>query len=244
MTLAKQIWFTAVLLIGAILLFGLSGVDVWVQRHFYNPHTHKWILDTNNEVLKFIFYDGIKRLLIVIGVLFLFVLMCAWKKPWMKAYRCGLIIVVLSSITVPLVVGSLKAITNMPCPKNLDIFEGAYPHTCVLENYTAKECHLEKQKCWPAGHASGGFALLSLVFLFHSRKNKIVAATTAMVIGWSMGSYKMLIGYHFLSHTVITMILAWMLILLISKFVEWIYNCNQAYNQNIYSRIIRLYERL
>ena len=218
--LAKQLWITAVSLVVAILFFGLSGVDVWMQRHFYNPQTHLWIVDTNNEVLKFIFYDGIKRLLIFVAVFFLFLLIAAWKKQWMKLYRPGLIIVVLSSIAVPLVVGSLKAVTNMPCPKSLDIFEGTYPHTCVWESYHDKECHLEKQKCWPAGHASGGFALLSLVFLFHSRKNKIAAAIIAMVIGWSMGSYKMLIGDHFLSHTVITMILAWLLILLIANVVN------------------------
>lgn len=220
MMLAKQLWITAVLLVGTILFFGLSGVDVWVQRHFYNPQTHQWMVDTDNEVLKFIFYDGIKRLLIVIAVLLLLGLILGWKRERMRSYRRGLIIVVLSSIVVPLAVGSLKAVSNMPCPKNLNIFDGAYPHTCVWENYTAKECHLEKQKCWPAGHASGGFALLSLVFLFHSRKNKIAAATMAMVIGWSMGSYKMLIGDHFLSHTVITMILAWLLILLIVKGVN------------------------
>ena len=218
--LAKQIWITAVLLVVAVLFFGLSGVDVWVQRHFYNPQTHQWIVDTNNEVLKFIFYDGIKRLLIVIAVLLLLGLILGWKRERMRSYRRGLIIVVLSSIVVPLAVGSLKAVSNMPCPKNLNIFDGAYPHTCVWEKYTAKECHLEKQKCWPAGHASGGFALLSLVFLFHRRKNKIAAATMAMVIGWSMGSYKMLIGDHFLSHTVITMILAWLLILLITNGVD------------------------
>lgn len=218
--LAKQIWITAALLVGAILFFGLSGADVWVQRHFYNPQTHQWMVDTDNEVLKFIFYDGIKRLLIVIAVLLLLGLILGWKRERMRSYRRGLIIVVLSSIVVPLAVGSLKAVSNMPCPKNLNIFDGAYPHTCVWEKYTAKECHLEKQKCWPAGHASGGFALLSLVFLFHSRKNKIAAATMAMVIGWSMGSYKMLIGDHFLSHTVITMILAWLLILLIVKGVN------------------------
>lgn len=208
------------LLVGAILFFGLSGADVWVQRHFYNSLTHQWIVDTNNEVFKFIFYDGIKRLLIVIAVLFLLGLIIGWKRPWMRSYRRGLIIVVLSSIFVPLAVGSLKAVSNMPCPKNLDIFDGTYPHTCVWEKYTARDCHLEKQKCWPAGHASGGFALLSLIFLFHSRKNKIAAAAMAMVIGWSMGSYKMLIGDHFLSHTVITMILAWLLILLIVKGVD------------------------
>lgn len=221
MTSTKNIFFTIVALIAAILFFGLSGTDVWVQSHFYNPMTHTWMIDSHDEVLAFIFYDGIKRLLIVIAVLFLFGLILGWKKEWMRSYRRGFMIVVLSSIVVPLIVGSLKAITNMPCPKSLEIFDGTYPHTCVWEKYTAKECHLEKQKCWPAGHASGGFALLSLIFLFHSRRAKIIAGGMAIVVGWSMGTYKMLIGDHFLSHTVITMILAWLLILLITRGVEW-----------------------
>lgn len=224
MALTKQLWITALVFSAVVLFFGLSGTDIWVQRHFYNSITHQWIVDTNNPILKFIFYDGIKRLLIVVGVLFLLGLIAGWKRPWMVPYRRGLMIVVLSSIVVPLVVGSFKAVTNIPCPKSLDIFDGTYPHTCVWEKYPSKFCHLEKQKCWPAGHASGGFALLSLIFLFRSRKNKIAAASTAMAIGWSMGTYKMLIGDHFLSHTVITMIMAWLLILLIAMSVDTIKN--------------------
>ncbi len=198
---AKQLWLTAITLVAAVLFFGLSGTDIWVQSHFYNSLTHQWIVDTNNTVLKFIFYDGIKRLLIILALLFLLVLIIGWKKQWMRSYRRGFIIVVLSSIAVPLIVGSLKAVTNMPCPKSLDVFDGSYPRTCVWEKYHTQDCHKTKQKCWPAGHASGGFALLSLIFLFHSRKNKIIAGSVAMAIGWSMGTYKMLIGDHFLSHT-------------------------------------------
>ncbi|MDP2851095.1 MAG: phosphatase PAP2 family protein [Sulfuricurvum sp.] len=216
----KNITLTVSILIGAVLFFGLSGTDIWVQSHFYNPFTRQWVVDTNNEVLKFIFYDGIKRLLILIAVLMLFGSITVWKHPFFEPYRRGIAIVLLSSILVPVIVGSLKAVTNMPCPKNIEIFGGVYPHTCVWEKYSTEECHLEKQKCWPAGHASGGFALLALVFLFRSRKVKIAAASTAMLIGWSMGTYKMLIGDHFLSHTVITMILAWLIILFIVRGVD------------------------
>lgn len=233
MALTKQLWITAVVLVVAVLFFGLSGIDVWVQRHFYNPATHQWIVDTNNELLKFIFYDGIKRLLIVIAVLFLLGLIAGLKKEWMRPYRQGLVIVVLSSIFVPVIVGSLKSMSNMPCPKSLDIFDGTYPHTCVWEPYNTKDCHLEKQKCWPAGHASGGFALLSLIFLFRSRQNKMIAGSTAMVIGWSMGTYKMLIGDHFLSHTVITMIVAWLIILLIIKITDRVFT-KKEYNGSVF----------
>ncbi|MDD2265820.1 phosphatase PAP2 family protein [Sulfuricurvum sp.] len=215
MSAVKNIWVSALILLLSILFFGLSGTDIWVQKHFYNPSTHQWIVDTNNPVLKFIFYDGIKRLLIILNVLVLIGLIAWWKKPFLLPYKRGLVIVVLSSIFVPLLVSSLKAVTNIPCPKSLEIFDGTYPHTCVWEKYPSDFCQKQKQKCWPAGHASGGFALLSLIFLFRTRKAKIASVALAMVIGWSMGSYKMLIGDHFLSHTFITMIMAWLIISII-----------------------------
>ncbi|MCK9374028.1 MAG: phosphatase PAP2 family protein [Sulfuricurvum sp.] len=220
MASAKQLWLSAVILVGTILFFGITDVDVWVQSHFYDPSTHQWIVDTDNSVLKFVFYDGIKRLLILVAVVLFVLTVIRWKHPGFKRYRRGMLIVLLSSVLVPFIVGSLKAFTNIPCPKNLEIFDGTYPHTCVWEKYPSDFCQKEKMKCWPAGHASGGFALLSLVFLFRSRKNKILSASAAIVIGWSMGSYKMLIGDHFLSHTAITMVLAWFLILLIAQGVE------------------------
>jgi len=215
MPVTKQMWMSAVALIAAVIFFGVSGTDIWVQNHFYNPVSHTWILNREDPVLSFIFYDGIKRLIIVLNVLVLIGLIVLWKKPFFGKYRKGLIIVLLSSIFVPVIVGSLKATTNIPCPKNLEIYGGVYPHTCVWEKYPSTFCNQKRIKCWPAGHASGGFALLSLFYLFKKRKAKIIAVSSVMVLGWSMGTYKMLIGDHFLSHTVITMIMAWLIVSII-----------------------------
>ncbi|WP_295012234.1 phosphatase PAP2 family protein [Sulfuricurvum sp.] len=211
---------SAIALTLSVIFFGLSGTDIWVQNHFYNPLENKWLLDRDEPILKFIFYDGIKRLIIILNVLVLIGLILWWKKPFLAQYRRGLVIVVLSAIFVPLVVGSFKALTNLPCPKNLEIYGGNYPHTCVWEKYPSTFCQEGKIKCWPAGHASGGFALLSLIYLFRTRKAKILAGSVAMAIGWSMGSYKMLIGDHFLSHTFITMVMAWFIISLIVYTIE------------------------
>ncbi|MDD3595053.1 phosphatase PAP2 family protein [Sulfuricurvum sp.] len=208
----KNIWFSTVALVVAIVFFGLSGTDIWVENHFFNPATHQWILDRDEPVLKFLFYDGIKRLLIILNVLAIIGLIVWWKKPFLALYRKGAVIVILSSILVPVIVGSFKALTNIPCPKHLEIYGGSYPHTCVWEKYPSTFCNHKRIKCWPAGHASGGFALLSLIYLFRTRRAKIAAGSFAMALGWSMGTYKMLIGDHFLSHTVITMIMAWLII--------------------------------
>lgn len=220
MASTKNIAITIVVLVMTILFFGFSEVDIWVQSQFYDSISHRWVVDHQNQLVRFIFYDGIKRILIIVAALLLLATIGLWKRPSFAPYKKGMIAVLLSAIFVPVIVGSLKAITNMPCPKNIETFGGVYPRTCVWEKYRTQECNLKKQKCWPAGHASGGFALLSLVFLFRTRRNKIIAAVSAMIIGWSMGTYKMLIGDHFLSHTVITMILAWLIILLIVRLVD------------------------
>jgi membrane-associated PAP2 superfamily phosphatase len=109
--------------------------------------------------------------------------------------------------------GGLKKTTNMPCPKNEIHFGGNMIRTAVWEKYPEPFHSMETIACYPAGHASGGFALMSLFFLFKTKRNRILALIGAIGLGWSMGIYKMAIGDHFFSHTLITMILAWLIIL-------------------------------
>lgn len=219
MTINKQIVLTLFILVLSIVFFALTTIDTLIQDTMFNDETHQWILDNQLQPYKFIFYDGIKKLLILFALSFLIALIFFRDKAIIKEYKKGMIIVILSAIIIPLVVGSLKKYTNMPCPKNEIHYGGIYPSTKVWESYPENFTQLDTIRCWPAGHASGGFALLSLFFLFKSKKNKTIALINALVIGWSMGIYKMLIGDHFLGHTLITMILAWFIVLLISKTV-------------------------
>ncbi|MEN4045026.1 MULTISPECIES: phosphatase PAP2 family protein [Sulfurimonas] len=225
MNINQQLVVTFILLLFSIIFFGISDVDLRLQDQFFDFTTHKWVLFWGEQPYKFIFYDGIKKLLIAFAVSLLLALIFFRKTKLVNDYKRGMIIVILSAIFVPLIASSIKGETNMPCPKDEVRYGGVYPRTAVWQNYTHEfKLHHHKSKCWPAGHASGGFALLSLIFLFHKRRNKIIASAVALTIGWSMGLYKMVIGDHFFSHTVITMILAWLIILLIAKIVNKIYS--------------------
>jgi membrane-associated PAP2 superfamily phosphatase len=226
MNINQQLVVTFIILFFSIIFFGITDVDLTLQDVFYNFSTHKWILFWGEQPYKFIFYDGIKKLLIAFAVSLLLALIFFRKTKLINDYKRGIIIVILSAIFVPLIASSIKGQTNMPCPKDEIRYGGIYPRTAVWQNYTPefKLQHPGKSKCWPAGHASGGFALLSLIFLFHKKKHKIIAGSSALIIGWSMGLYKMIIGDHFFSHTVITMMLAWLIILLIAKIVNKIYS--------------------
>ena len=215
-----QIIITSIILICVIALFQFSEIDIFIQSHFFNFETKKWLIDKNEPILKFLFYNGAKNSLLIFAIMILFSLIFFRKNSLIKEYKKGLIIVLLAAAIIPSVVGTLKAVTNTPCPNNINYFGGEYPDIKLFDSYPKDFVQKSKIKCWPAGHASGGFALLGLFFLFKTEKNRKKTIVFALIIGWSMGLYKMLLGDHFLSHTIITMVLSWLIILLIVKLTE------------------------
>ncbi|WP_066165622.1 phosphatase PAP2 family protein [Aliarcobacter cryaerophilus] len=219
--LNKQILITTILLIVVISIFELTNLDILIQSFFYNFETKRWLVDKNEPLLKFLLYDGLKMAIIIFNIFILIALIFFSKTNFVKEYKKGLVIVLLSTIFVPSIIGGLKAITNTPCPCNIKYFGGTYPNIKVFDSYPKDFVQTSKAKCWPAGHASCGFALMSLFFLFKKSKSKRVALILAIILAWSMGSYKMLLGDHFLSHTIITMLIAWIIILTIAKFINF-----------------------
>lgn len=217
--LNKQLIITSIILFASMFLFEMTNIDLIIQEYFYDFKLNEWIISRDNAILKLIFYDGIKIFLIVFAVAILIVLISCRKKQFIQNYKKGLLIVVISAVAVPSIIGGLKMLTNTPCPKNIINFNGCYPYVKVFTPYPPDFHQKEKIECFPAGHASGGFALLSMFFLFKKSRNRTIALLSAIAVGWSMGIYKMLIGDHFLSHTVITMILSWLTILIVVRFV-------------------------
>lgn len=214
-----QIIVTSVLLLIVIAIFQFTELDIYIQNSFYSFETKTWIIDKKEPILKFVLYDGLKKLLILFAVLVLSVLLFLKKNKLVQEYKKGLLIVLFSAIFVPLTIGLFKNITNTPCPCNITHFNGKYPNIKVFDSYPEDFIKKSKIRCWPAGHASTGFALMSLFFLLKKDSNRKKILIIAVIIGCVMGSYKMLIGDHFFSHTLITMLMAWLIILNLYKLI-------------------------
>lgn len=219
-SLNRQLLATALLLLAAIALFQVSNMDFMIQDYFYDSRSMSWMVSRDERVAELIFYSGIKKLLILTGAGVLLILLSTLRFPRFNAYRQGMVILLLSAVLVPGAVGALKALSNTPCPKNLERYGGDYPDVKVLDAYPEDFHQPCRIRCWPAGHASGGFALMALFFLFSARRNRVAGVLLGLLLGWGMGTYKMLIGDHFFSHTLITMLIAWLLILLVVKGME------------------------
>lgn len=211
----RQIGVSTLLLAFTLLVFEWLPIDLVVQRWLYVDSGNHWLLSKSNVLLQLLFYNGPKRLLIVTALIILLALLCSRKLPRLRPYLPGLRIVLASMILVPVTVSMLKATTNMPCPKNLTLFDGTLSYLTLLDHWL-QTVPYHNQRCFPAGHASGAFALMSLVFLFRSTQAKRRVLLGTMLVAWILGFYKMAIGDHFLSHTIVSMLLAWIIINLVA----------------------------
>ncbi|PRM87422.1 phosphoesterase [Aliarcobacter cryaerophilus] len=216
----KQIIFTAFLFWAVILIFQFTDFDIKFQSLFYNFETKSWILSKDNYLADLIFYSGFKKIFIIFAstILLLCILSFFKRSTILEKYKKGLLIVCLSTILVPSL-ASLKSVTNVPCPVDIIEFGGDFIDVKILESYPKDYIQEKKQRCWPAGHATMGFSLMALYFLFKKPRNQKIALAFGITVGVLTGGYKILIGDHFLSHTLVTMILACLVILIIHKLI-------------------------
>jgi len=195
-----------------MLVFESTHLDLFVQDLLYRADTGRWLADRDNAVLRLLFYDGLKALYAALLLAVVVALTRFRHRPWVRQRRRALVIVLLSCILVPLSVDALKDLIDIPCPKNTERYGGTYPHVTLFHRHAAETLGMKPMACYPAGHASSGFALLALLFLCRTRRTKVTAAAAILALAWAAGIYNMAIGDHFLSHTLVSMILAWLVI--------------------------------
>ncbi|WP_457646690.1 phosphatase PAP2 family protein [Profundibacter sp.] len=204
------------LIVSVVLLFvvvlGLenTGLDLAFQHMLYRNGS--WLVDYSQPVIRFLFYDAPKKLLVLYAILILLALVLSFViKPLRRFRTRNNLFILLCLLLVPAVVGLGKKETHVHCPYQLQEFGGDVPYVTLFE----ANKYETPGRCFPAGHASGGFALLLFVMIATTRKRQMAALAGAMALGWAMGGYQMVNGRHFLSHTLTTILLAWIVILLV-----------------------------
>lgn len=207
------------LIIGSLLLINFSNIDLEIQKYFFDFDKKTWIVDRDEPIKKFIFYQFPKVLFgitIVACAVFSF-LGFKNKSKFFSRNRHKFFLIFLGLSLIPLIAGNVKKFTNIYCPNQLEIYDGKYPYVKILESYEADFHQEKKGQCFPAGHAVTGFALLILFFAFEKKLNKILGLTISLSLGWILGSYQTLKGAHFFGDTLIAMLLCFLLAAIITK---------------------------
>lgn len=196
----------------AVFLLLDDPLDKYLQDFFYMGGGH-WLLEKSlHPWAYYIFYLLPKWLLSLFSVFLLFQGVNSFRNGnKRRALQYGLVFLTLA--LVPLLISIIKNISLVPCPYNLVEYGGTVEAESIIQFILLRNS--TEGSCFPAGHASGGFALLGLVFLARDHKEFWRYLFLANGLGFVMGIYQQARGAHFLSHNLVTQSIAFAVVLLI-----------------------------
>lgn len=209
----RTLWPSLILLVIVFALFEATGIDLWVQDHFYNFASHHWLVNAHAPLPRLIFYTGPKALIWLTGLTILAAAILYRRLPFIKIPRCHLWVAVLTLATAPALVSIGKATSNTFTPDRIRRYGGDVPYVKVMQHYPQGDNTTKLGHGFPAGHASGGFALLALAGFATTRRGRAIGIATGLALGTAMGTYQMFKGAHYLSHTLVTAFLCWIVFL-------------------------------
>lgn len=204
----------AVLLTLACALVLAGDLDTRCADILYAWQGHAWSLRHDFVVSK-IFHARAQKASIVIEVAMLLAATASYLVPRLRPWRRGLTYVSLTALAGLGAVALAKFALPIACPSQLQRYGGLLPDRMWL----GRELVPWGKGCFPAAHASGGFALCGWYFL--ARHHGLAGAwrygAVALVSGAVLGLAQQVRGAHFLSHDLAAAAVCWALAWLLAR---------------------------
>jgi membrane-associated PAP2 superfamily phosphatase len=190
-------------------VFATTHTDLAIARALYfDPGTMSWVGAHNWWVNVFIHTGGrwAVRVIIAAGLTLLVV---TWIKDDLRELRRPAAYFVVATVLSVGIVGLLKILTNVDCPWDVRDFGGRFPY---VELFADRPDGLRRAQCFPAAHASSGYALVALYFAFRERHAQLarLGLGVAIATGLLFGVAQQARGAHFASHDLWSAFLVWL----------------------------------
>lgn len=188
-------------------LFENTRIDLMLADWIYGLEGGRWTLK-HNYLFSTILHDDAKSMVkAMLNIIIVLAIASNWI-GWLKPYRRALWYLALAIFVSTLLVNVGKRITHVDCPWSLTRYGGGKPYIRLLEPSVEK---LGYGKCFPAGHASAGYALLAFYFfLLYIRPTwRYYGLGIGIAVGMVFGITQQLRGAHFLSHDLWTISVCW-----------------------------------
>jgi membrane-associated PAP2 superfamily phosphatase len=196
------------LAVSVLVLFSLerTGADLWLADRWYAFEGYHWALRNHWLVNQVIHHDG-RELIAGLGLVLAILLVVSYRLPRLRDWRRPIAYLLTCMVVLPALIACFKHFSSAPCPWDLLRYEGKLPYHHSLSYFfgTTGTGH-----CFPAGHASGGFALLALYFAaFLHARYPVIYLLPGLLVGFTFAFGQEARGAHFISHDLWTLSLCW-----------------------------------
>jgi membrane-associated PAP2 superfamily phosphatase len=185
------------LLAGCALLLHGSGLDDALTRLFYDAKAHAFVVGGSGPA-EFIGHRLARGALVAIWLLLVAAALASWWVQGLVRHRGVLWATVLAMALGPVLVTLLKDINTRACPWNLKDYGGMVDYSDLWFVPRALA-----GRCFPGGHAAGGFSLVALAFAGQAANHRGLRRA-GLWLGFGAGAAFSLLrlaqGAHFMSH--------------------------------------------
>lgn len=212
---SNLVWCSLLAAFLALLCWDYSGLDLVMARWFGGPggfalHDH-WLWSA-------VLHDDIRPLT---WLLELFLLINIWR-PMGSITQLGMerrLQLALTTLLALLLVSGIKLHSRSSCPWDLREFGGS---ALYVSHWAWGVFDGGGGSCFPAGHASAGFAFIGGFFAFRHQLPDVARRWlwAAMTAGLVLGLAQQVRGAHFMSHTLWTAWFCWLTAALVDALVS------------------------
>lgn len=190
-----------------MVLLQYAGGDRAVADALYALQGGQWSL-RHHWVTEGVIHAGGKHLVLAAWLGIAIFTAAVWRKPRFVEWRRPLVVLLGSVLASIAVVASLKYSIPMDCPWNLAAYGGDLPPIGLFESRPAGLPH---NSCFPAAHASSGFAWVALYFflLRVAPRWRHAGLAIGLGLGFVFGLSQELRGAHFQSHDLTSLMICW-----------------------------------
>lgn len=193
----------------ALIALETTDLDRIVSNWFFDagtvafPLRHTFLFDT-------VLHHWAKYLVILTTCLIIATFLLSFIAGALRSRRRVLLFLGMTLALAPLTVSALKLASDRSCPWDIADYGGAAPYTHLFESEIRPHA---PGHCFPAGHASTGFALMAFFFAAHrARRNRLARGLliAGLSAGLILGFGRIAQGAHFLSHVLWSGLVCWL----------------------------------
>lgn len=216
-------YYPLFIFIALALTIELGGIDMRVADYFYALEGGQWALKEAWITSTLIHKIG-KYLSLLIALGILIALIQSYLTQKLKSYRRELTYLLCAAGGGSALVSIIKSISHVSCAWDFSRYGGEHEYATVFTELINQS----GGDCFPAGHASGGYAWVACYFLGLHLQSRLrwAGLAFAVSVGLIFGFSQQLRGAHFISHDLWTVGICWF-------FSLWMYQlilANKSYN--------------
>jgi len=201
-----HLWLPLLFAVVSLYVLQHSNLDLWLADKWYAIEGHQWAWRNGWVSYDLIHHYG-KQGIVAFGLLLIGLIVSSYFSKGLRLWRKPISYLLTSMALVPGAIAVAKNLNTASCPWDLLRYGGTLPYLHTLDY---KFGLVAAGHCFPAGHASGGFALLGMYFaglLFVRRPGWLLLPGILVGTIFALGQESR--GAHFLSHDIWTLGICW-----------------------------------